>query len=195
MTLKDLQKLLVEFRDRRNWKKFHTPKNLAMSVSIESGELLELFQWKSEQEIESAKAAAEFVNAAEDEIADVLIYLVLLAGELGIDPVEAARTKIARNEQRFPPDEEPTDGSFVAPVPLGHFLERGVLRARQQKLQAPTSGLAAEKHRQANVKEVDPAESLEHVIEVSIVKRLKSSVYRTLRHPNHKPPTFHSPRR
>lgn len=109
-SLKDLQELLVGFRDRRGWKKFHTPKDLAMSVSIESAELLELFQWKSDGDIQKTRANDDFIAAAGDEIADVLIYLVLLAGELGIDPIEVARTKIARNERRFPPDDEPTDG-------------------------------------------------------------------------------------
>lgn len=109
-TIADLHTLLVEFRDRRDWKKFHTPKHLAMSVSIESAELLELFQWKSDGDVENAKADDDFVAAAGDEIADVLIYLVLLAGELGIDPIAAARTKIAQNERRFPPNDTPTDG-------------------------------------------------------------------------------------
>ena len=107
--ISELHEMLLEFRDRRNWKRFHTPRNLAMSVSIESAELLELFQWKSDEDIEKTRADDDFVAAAGDEIADVLIYLVLLAGELGIDPIAAAQTKIAKNEQRFPP-EKPTDG-------------------------------------------------------------------------------------
>jgi NTP pyrophosphatase (non-canonical NTP hydrolase) len=101
-SLSELHDRLVEFRDRRDWKKYHRPKDLALSVSIESAELLELFQWKTDEEIETAKAAGEFALAASDEIADVLIYLLLLAGELGIDPLEAAQGKIARNELRFP---------------------------------------------------------------------------------------------
>ncbi|MHA6332671.1 nucleotide pyrophosphohydrolase [Qipengyuania sp. CAU 1752] len=103
-TTKELYDRLVEFRDRRDWKKFHSPKNLAMSVSIESAELLELFQWKSETDIEAGRTSEEFLAEASGEIADVLIYLVLLAGDLGIDPVEAALAKTASNEQRFPAD-------------------------------------------------------------------------------------------
>lgn len=102
MTISELHARLVDFRDRRDWKKFHRPKDLALSVSIESAELLELFQWKTDDEIEAAKAQGKLAEAASDEIADVLIYLVLLAGELGIDPVAAARAKIERNEKRFP---------------------------------------------------------------------------------------------
>lgn len=100
----ELHERLADFRDRRDWKKFHTPKDLALSVSIESAELLELFQWKTDSQIEAMKGSGELFEAASDEIADILIYLVLLAGELGIDPLEAASDKIERNEKRFPAD-------------------------------------------------------------------------------------------
>lgn len=79
-SISELHARLIEFRDRRDWRKFHTPRNLAMSVSIESAELLELFQWKSDGDIENAKADNDFVAAAGDEIADVLIYLVACGG-------------------------------------------------------------------------------------------------------------------
>ena len=111
ITIRELHDRLVDFRDRRDWKRFHTPKNLALSVSIESAELLELFQWKTDGEIEASKDAGAFVAEAADEIADVLIYLVLLAGALGIDPVEAAVAKIAKNEARFPEEGKPQAGS------------------------------------------------------------------------------------
>ncbi len=101
-TLQQLHERLSDFRDQRDWKQYHTPKNLALSVSIESAELLELFQWKSDSDIEAARAGSAFAAEAAGEIADVLIYLILLAGELGIDPVEAAHAKISQNEQRFP---------------------------------------------------------------------------------------------
>ena len=101
-TISDLYARLVDFRDRRDWKKFHRPKDLALSVTIESAELLELFQWKTDEEIEAARACGDLADAASDEIADVLIYLVLLAGDLGIDPIAAASAKIERNEKRFP---------------------------------------------------------------------------------------------
>jgi NTP pyrophosphatase (non-canonical NTP hydrolase) len=102
ISIGELHELLVEFRDRRDWKKFHTPKDLALSISIESAELLELFQWKSDADVEKVRGSSEFAKAAADEIADVLIYLVLLAAELGVDPVEAAIAKISANEKRFP---------------------------------------------------------------------------------------------
>lgn len=104
ISMDELLGRLVAFRDCRDWKKFHRPKDLALSVSIESAELLELFQWKTDDEIEEARAHGDLAEAASDEIADVLIYLVLLAGELGIDPIAAASAKIERNEKRFPVD-------------------------------------------------------------------------------------------
>lgn len=108
--VQELYDRLVEFRDRRDWKKFHSPKDLALSVSIESAELLELFQWKSKADIKAQQVEGDFVRDAAGEIADVLIYLVLLAGELGIDPVAAAHTKIDENERRFPAKVSDTGG-------------------------------------------------------------------------------------
>ncbi len=101
-SLEALRRRLVDFRDRRDWKQFHTPKDLAISVSIEGAELLELFQWKSDQAACSAVQEPAFRQKAADEIADVLIYLTLLASELGIDALDAAFEKVERNEQRFP---------------------------------------------------------------------------------------------
>lgn len=89
---------LRRFRDERDWSQFHSPKNLAISVSVEAGELLELFQWRSE---ETALTEAE-LGDIESEIADVYLYLLLLSDALGIDMMNAAHAKITRNEQRFP---------------------------------------------------------------------------------------------
>jgi NTP pyrophosphatase (non-canonical NTP hydrolase) len=86
------------FRDQRNWEQFHSPKNLAISVSVEAGELLELFQWRPEG---SALTEAEIENV-KSEIADVYLYLLLLSDAFGIDIEAAAHTKVTRNEQRFP---------------------------------------------------------------------------------------------
>lgn len=100
--LADLLEALTDFRDKRDWKVFHTPKNLALSVSIESSEILELFQWMSEPEVETALEDPEFKERLGSEIADTLIYLTLLAGATGIDPLEEAFKKVAINEGRFP---------------------------------------------------------------------------------------------
>jgi NTP pyrophosphatase (non-canonical NTP hydrolase) len=90
--MKDLIDSLVAFRDARDWKKFHTPENLAKSVAIEAAELLECFQWGDNYE----------KKQIEDEIADVMIYCLLLTEAIGIDPEKAIREKIELNEVRFP---------------------------------------------------------------------------------------------
>jgi NTP pyrophosphatase (non-canonical NTP hydrolase) len=91
---------LRRFRDDRDWAQFHTPKNLAISVSIEAAELLELFQWSLTGELECGHTVAEVA----DEAADVLIYTLMLFDRLGLDPKAEALKKIERNEVRYPAD-------------------------------------------------------------------------------------------
>jgi NTP pyrophosphatase (non-canonical NTP hydrolase) len=88
---------LIEFRDQRNWKQFHNPKDLAISLVLEAGELLEIFQWKS-----SEQAVQEKRDDLEEEMADVLMYLLLLSNELGIDLEKAVKDKIAKNIEKYP---------------------------------------------------------------------------------------------
>ncbi|WP_445662335.1 nucleotide pyrophosphohydrolase [Bacillus sp. FSL W8-1127] len=95
--LKHLQQKIIEFRDARNWSQFHNPKDLAISLSLEAGELLENFQWKSSEEA----VEVNFENI-KDEIADVVIYALLLSHELEIDLEEAIKEKIKKNEQKYP---------------------------------------------------------------------------------------------
>ena len=97
-SLDDLLKRLLAFRDERDWAQFQTPKNLALSISLEAAELLEHFQWTTEDEPLSQKR----IQAMSEEVADILIYLLLMADRLGIDPVRAARDKIEKNEARYP---------------------------------------------------------------------------------------------
>jgi NTP pyrophosphatase (non-canonical NTP hydrolase) len=102
MDFKELEKRLIAFRDERKWGRYHTPKNLAISIAVELGELLEHFQWESDEEILKAVKNPEKREAIGDEIADVLIYLVLLAHELGIDIEEAVERKIEKNARKYP---------------------------------------------------------------------------------------------
>lgn len=90
--LNELKKLVVEFRDERSWKKYHNPKDLAISVSIEAAELLELFQWDNKYDKEGL----------EDEMADVLIYLLSLSDVTHIDLYEAVIKKIEKNSIKYP---------------------------------------------------------------------------------------------
>ena len=100
--LEELRDLLRKFAAARDWDQFHSPKNLAMALSAESAELLEVFQWLTEEQ--SRRLTPEAQAAASEEIADVLLYLVRLGDKLGIDPVAAARAKLAANETRYPVD-------------------------------------------------------------------------------------------
>lgn len=98
----ELRARLREFADERDWEQFHTPKNLAMALAGEVGELLEIFQWLTP---EQARAVMDSARAedVEDELADVMIYLVRLADVLNVDLLEVARAKLERNQGRFPP--------------------------------------------------------------------------------------------
>jgi len=98
--LENLLDHIERFRKERNWQQFHTPKNLAMALSVECAELLEIFQWMTpEQSLDPERAIRAHV---EEEIGDVMIYLCLLASTLGIDPSAAALKKMKVNEKKYP---------------------------------------------------------------------------------------------
>jgi dCTP diphosphatase len=99
-TLDDLNRQLKEFAVQRDWEQFHNPKNLAMALAGESGELLEHFQWLSAEQ--SADLAAEKKEAVAMELADILIYLIRLSERLDVDLVDAAYRKMAVNQARYP---------------------------------------------------------------------------------------------
>lgn len=98
--MKSLAETLRAFAREREWERFHSPKNLAMAMSVEAAEVVELFQWLTEEQ--SARLDADQRAALSGEIADVLIYLVRLADVCGIDPLEAARRKVALNAEKYP---------------------------------------------------------------------------------------------
>jgi dCTP diphosphatase len=100
--LEGLRDQLREFAAARDWEQFHSPKNLAMALSVEAGELLEIFQWLTQEQ--SRSLAPEAQAAASEEIADVLLYLIRLGDQLGVDPVAAARRKLAANAEKYPAD-------------------------------------------------------------------------------------------
>jgi len=95
---------ICAFRDARDMRKFHTLQNLIASVNIEASELLELTQWKSASEIEEMPSDPHQRSALEQETADILIYLLLLADTAGFDIIEAANCKLDLNEKRYPSD-------------------------------------------------------------------------------------------
>ncbi len=91
--MKEIIDKLLKFREERNWEEFHTPKNLACSISIEAGELLELFQWDS-------KCSNRW--QIKHEIADIIIYCIYLADHYSIDIEDAIKDKITINEKKYP---------------------------------------------------------------------------------------------
>jgi NTP pyrophosphatase (non-canonical NTP hydrolase) len=93
--LKEILEKLIKFRDDRNWQQFHTPENLAKSISIEASELLENFQWGDQN--------ADIDNIKE-ELADIFGYVLLLCKELDIDLIDVTNKKIIKNEKKYPID-------------------------------------------------------------------------------------------
>ena len=88
---------ILKFRDDRDWKQFHNPKDLAISISLEAAELLEVFQWSAEDVTCSDK-----IDKIKEELADVANYCVLMADACGLDLDEIIREKIKRNEEKYP---------------------------------------------------------------------------------------------
>tara|TARA_R110002072_G_scaffold5527_10_gene35440 strand:+ start:12227 stop:12634 length:408 start_codon:yes stop_codon:yes gene_type:complete len=101
-SLEDLKLKLRKFAGDREWDQFHSPKNIAMALSVEVSELLEHFQWLTEEESKNLDEAK--LSEVADEIADVQNYLVRLADKLGIDILDAAAKKFVKNEAKYPAD-------------------------------------------------------------------------------------------
>ena len=98
--LTDLRDSLRRFADERDWNRFHSPKNLASALSVEAAELLERFQWLTEDQSKALPPAE--LEKVRQEMADVLNYLVRLADKLDVNLIDAARDKIALNAQKYP---------------------------------------------------------------------------------------------
>ena len=103
LNLEDLVVRLKKFAEARDWEKFHTPKNLAMALSVEVAELAEIFQWLTAEESANVMRDQKSADAVKDELADIALYLVRLSAILNIDLLAEANAKIDRNEKRFPP--------------------------------------------------------------------------------------------
>jgi dCTP diphosphatase len=101
-TLRQVMQEILSFRDERNWKRFHTPRNLATALALEAGELQETMLWKSDSEVEQSLSTPDGKTSISSEIADVLIFGLLFCDATGIDPVRAIREKLVENEQKYP---------------------------------------------------------------------------------------------
>lgn len=99
-TLEDIRTKAKAFAEERDWEQFHTPKNLAMALSIEAAELMEHFQWLQGEQ--SDKLPADTLAAVADEIADVQVYLVMLADKLGVDILQSVSGKMEKNAAKYP---------------------------------------------------------------------------------------------
>jgi NTP pyrophosphatase (non-canonical NTP hydrolase) len=102
MDLASLSADIKQFSEERDWRQFHDPKNLATAVSVEAAELQEIFMWLTAEQ--SRALPEDKMQAARDEIGDVLICLLNLAGQLGIDPLAAATQKMMKNRAKYPVD-------------------------------------------------------------------------------------------
>jgi NTP pyrophosphatase (non-canonical NTP hydrolase) len=101
-SLNDLTIRLREFAADRDWDQFHSPKNLAMALSVEASEIMEHFQWLTEEQ--SSALVPKKLQQVKEEIADVLIYLTRLADRLGVNPLMAAYEKLEVNQAKYPAD-------------------------------------------------------------------------------------------
>jgi dCTP diphosphatase len=102
-SLSQLQQQLREFARERDWEQFHSPKNLSMALTVEAGELQEIFQWLTGDQ--SRHLSSEQLDMAAEEMADVLLYLCRLADVLDIDLLAAASAKLVKNAQKYPANE------------------------------------------------------------------------------------------
>lgn len=100
MTFEEATEQALRFRDERNWAQFHNPKDLAISISLESSELLELFQWSGA----STSVPSSKHSQACDELSDVAIYCIYMADSLGVNLAEAVAAKLQKNAEKYPVD-------------------------------------------------------------------------------------------
>jgi len=103
--LHELRELVRDFVNARQWERFHSPKNLSMSLAIEAAELMEHFQWLTIDQSRQTTADARRRNDIAEEMADVFCYLLALANELDVDLTEAVRDKMAKNNAKYPVEE------------------------------------------------------------------------------------------
>ena len=100
--VKDLEKEIIDFVTERNWKQFHTPKDLALSLMLEAGELLEIFQWKNDDEQNNIILNKK--QEISNEMSDIFYYLILMSKYYDIDIIEALKLKMKENKMKYPID-------------------------------------------------------------------------------------------
>lgn len=103
-TLSDVKQWVEVFVEERDWKQYHHPKELAISLCLESAELLENFQWREKQPVEDIRNDSELMKELGRELADVIIYAVNLSNVLGLDISEIVEAKLQENDDKYPAD-------------------------------------------------------------------------------------------
>jgi len=98
----DVVARIRKFRDDRNWAQFHSPKNLASAISIETGELQETMLWKTDEEVQEALKLKEQKQRISEEVADILILSLLFCDAANINPIDAMNEKLKRNSEKYP---------------------------------------------------------------------------------------------
>lgn len=111
--MEKLRNEIDSFIANRNWQKFHSPKNLAMALTVETAELLEIFQWMTPEE--SSHPTSDILSHIEEEIGDVMIYLTTIATSFGLDPMDAAHKKLRLNEKKYPAEKSVISSGKNAP--------------------------------------------------------------------------------
>ncbi len=102
MDIKELKNKVIEFREERDWAKYHNPKDLAISLALEAAELLEIFQWKDAKEVEAVKGGGAGRERVKEELGDILIYALNMCDAFGLDPTDVILSKIKINEKKYP---------------------------------------------------------------------------------------------
>ena len=103
MKIQDLQKTVIKFRSERNWEKRHKPKDSALSLLLEAAEVLELFQWKSDEEVsKQIKRNSKFKKALAEELSDVLYWVLIMAYDFDIHLPDAFLKKMEKNKRKYP---------------------------------------------------------------------------------------------
>lgn len=104
-TVAELREIVRRFVDARDWRQFHTPKNLSMALAIEAAELMEHFQWLTPEASQRLDEDPQALSAVAEELSDVLCYVLSIANELDLDVSQSLRAKMVKNEAKYPADE------------------------------------------------------------------------------------------
>ena len=121
--IQELKDALLKFRNARDWKKYHTPKDLATAISVEAGELLALFTWQSQAEIAQRLKRDQFIQCIKDELADVINCCLSLANRLDIDVTSIVKDKISKISAKYPIDKVKGNSEhYIALTMQKHFV-------------------------------------------------------------------------